>query len=451
MDRRALLRGALGGVAVQVALPTLEAMLNANGTALAQGQALPKRFGVWFWGNGMKPARWTPAVTGAGWQPSEQLAPLADVKDYVNVVTGMALKTGNPRGHHAGQVGIMSGAPLIPLPAGGGYASTFARPSLDQVAAAALGKDTRFKSLEVGVLTNNTYGEGDGLLVVSHNGPNSPNPPEPNPAKLFTRLFGSGTTAPSGTPVVDHSLALRKSVLDAVMADISSLSPKLGTADVSRLDQHLENIRGIERRLTAAPPATASKSCANPTAPTGYAGLKSIEGFTAVNKVMSDLVALAWACDLTRVVTLQYSSGGNHDVYAPMGSTVDNHTLNHDEPGDQPISNKITIFTMQQLAYFLQALKNTPDGTGNLLDGCSIFCTSEVSDGRAHSVNDYPILIAGRARGALKYPGIHYRSMTGENTSMPTLSALRAAGVPLTSFGTAGGATDTGLGAIEGA
>src|SRR5262249_47425158 len=152
---------------VQLALPALEAMGQA---------ALPRRFGVWYWGNGCKPPHWVPAQTGAAWQLSDELAPLAKVKPYINLVTGTAIKTGNPQGHHAGQVGVMSGAPLISQPPKGApFASTFARASMDQVAAAAIGKTTRFKSLEVGVLRHNSGGEGTGLLYVSHNGPDSPN------------------------------------------------------------------------------------------------------------------------------------------------------------------------------------------------------------------------------------------------------------------------------------
>ena len=114
VPRRTVLRGLVGGVAVGIGLPPLEAMFNAHGTAYAQQSggtaAIPKRLGVFFWGNGVKLDRWTPANTGTAWTPSLELAPLMPVKDYVNVVSGMSIKTGNERGHHAGTVGILSGA-----------------------------------------------------------------------------------------------------------------------------------------------------------------------------------------------------------------------------------------------------------------------------------------------------------------------------------------------------
>src|SRR5688572_16217634 len=112
--RRAVLRGMAGATAVAVGLPVLEAMLNGNGTALAQGEALPKRLGIFFWGNGVRLAQWTPSEQGALWTPTSELEPLAPHKDYINVVSGMDIKTGNERGHHAGCVGILSGAPMVP-------------------------------------------------------------------------------------------------------------------------------------------------------------------------------------------------------------------------------------------------------------------------------------------------------------------------------------------------
>src|SRR5579872_7030179 len=136
INRRTVLRGALGGLGISVALPPLEAMFNNHGDAYADGTAIPKRMGIFFWGNGVKPDHWVPATTGAGWAPSLSLMPLmtAGVMDYVNVVSGTTITSGDVRGHHSGTVGILSGAPLISQPAGGApYRSTFSMPSIDQV------------------------------------------------------------------------------------------------------------------------------------------------------------------------------------------------------------------------------------------------------------------------------------------------------------------------------
>src|SRR5207237_1053112 len=104
-------------------------------------------------------------------------------------------------------------------------------------------------------------------------------------------------------------------------------------------------------------------------------------------------------------------------------------------------------FTMQQFAYFLKKLRDTPEQGGNLLDSCSILCTTEHSEGNTHAVDDFPILVAGHAGGALK-GGIHYRSPSKENTSMALLTVLRAAGVPLTQFGYGLGQVNTTVSAI---
>ena len=111
--RREVLRGIAYGGAVSVGLPLLESMLDSHGRALADGTPLPKRFGVFFWGNGVRLGHFTPATTGAGYQLTESLQPFANVKDYLSVVSGFDIKTGNERGHHAGCVGILSGAPMV--------------------------------------------------------------------------------------------------------------------------------------------------------------------------------------------------------------------------------------------------------------------------------------------------------------------------------------------------
>src|SRR5687767_7239089 len=241
LERRTVLRGLLGGAAVSVALPTLESMLNGNGTALAAGGKLPRRMGVFFWGNGIRHKFWVPAQRGARWNLSDELEPLAPVKKYINVVTGMRVKTGNEQGHHAGTVGILSGCPMVSQPhPSSAYASTFSGPSIDQVAAEVIGKGTPFKSLEVGVSRQVTENEGTTLLYLSHRGPDAPNPPEYDPARVFDRLFGAGLA---------RERELGRSVLDAVAEDARTLTRKVGGKDRRRIDQHLENIREIEKRV----------------------------------------------------------------------------------------------------------------------------------------------------------------------------------------------------------
>ncbi|MEO1338261.1 MAG: DUF1552 domain-containing protein, partial [Myxococcota bacterium] len=256
MKRRTVLRGMMGGAAVSIGLPLLDCFWNETGTALAGGAGLPKRFGIWFWGNGMLPERWVPVDQGPNWTLSEQLMPLAPVRQDVTVVTGLDIKTGNSIPHGSGPAGLLSGAPLI-VRSGDDY--TFQQPSLDQLIAAETGQQTRFRSIELGVRPDR------GL---SYNGADSRNPPEFSPGRLFDRIFGPGFREPGSDPVVDPRLRLRRSVLDAVMGDIGRLSPRLGAADQQRLEQHLEGIRSLERRiarLEEAPPDLAA--CSAPDRP----------------------------------------------------------------------------------------------------------------------------------------------------------------------------------------
>jgi hypothetical protein len=446
LSRRTLLRGTLGGIAISIGLPPLEAMLDAHGTAHADGSALPKRLGVFFWGNGVKLDRWVPKTVGAGFEPSPELEPLRGLRDHVSVVSGMDLKTGNERGHHAGCVGILSGAAMVSQPHPSSmYASTFSQPSIDQVAAAVLGKSTRFGSLELGISRRVVNVEGTTLNFLSHKGPDSPNPPEYDPLKLFDRLFGADSMSGVGAPTL-VSQRLRKSVLDAVAADVQALQSRVGTRDKTRLAQHLDNIREIEKRLEPGV-SVAETTCAVPARPTQIAETKGREPIAERMRAMSDLLAMALACDHTRVFSVMFSGSVGGTVFAQVGADQGHHALTHDEPGDQPLVHKTTVFTMEQFAVLLNALRAIPEGNGTLLDNCAILASSDCADGREHSIKDYPILVAGRGGGALR-GGVHYRS-NGENTSEVLLSVLRAAGLPLSEFGQGGGAVTRGCSAIE--
>lgn len=436
LDRRTMLRGMLGGATITVGLPALEVFLNAHGTAYADGVGLPRRFGTWFWGNGILPERWVPDGEGADYTLSPQLAPLENLKSDITVVTGMDVKTGNAIPHWSGPAGMLSGAPLI-VKSGDDY--TFSAPSIDQVIAAEVGAETRFKSLECGARPES------GL---SYNGRDSKNPPESSPRALFDRIFTQGFRAPGDEPVVDPTLRLRRSVLDAVMTDISRVQPRLSAQDRMRLDQHLQGVRDLERRiqrLEEDPPNL--ESCALPQTPAeDYPDVDGRPPLPEINAVMADLVALALACDQTRVFNYFYTYPVNNVLFP--GMPAGHHRLTHDEPGDQPQVDAIVTLIIEQLAVFLERLRAVPEGDGTLLDNCGVLCTSDTGFARTHSLSDYPIVLAGSACGALR-TGIHYRSPSGENTSKVLLTLVRAMGLRAASFGQDEGEVDEGLGAIE--
>jgi hypothetical protein len=456
MKRRTFLRGTIqGGVAIGIGLPLLEAMLSEHGTALAQdGSALTKRFGVFFFGNGrgVERDRWRPSGTGASWTPSVELAPLTELKDYISVVTGIpASQSASPQGHHHGSVSILSGYNLIEQDANNApYRSTFKKPSIDQLVATAIGSTTRFRSLELATSGRVISGEGTTIEHISHNGPDSANPPEVDPRAVFDRLFAMPIDPPTngGSPVAAALQALRGSVLDTVLGDLSSMQGRVGAADKIRLEQHAESIRAIERRLQM-DPGVAAPMCSDPTAPADIPEDRSREPLAERLDAMGDLLALGLSCDLTRVFSLQWSASALGPVFWQVGSSRIHHDISHDGAGSQEEMEKITIFTMEQLAILLKKLRDTPDGTGNLLDSLALLATSDCSDGAAHTVDDYPIVIAGRAGGALVHPGVHYQGSRDEHTNSVLLTLLRSVGVDIPEIGEDISYQTMGLSALE--
>lgn len=431
LSRRTVLRGMLHGAAISVALPPLEAMLGSTGKAFADGSGFPKRFGLFMWGNGVVPDNWVPATTGTDYALSQILAPLASVQGDIAVLTGLGVQTANVEPHMSGAAGILSGAPLIQT-----TDLTFMLPSIDQVIANAIGGTTRFKSLEFGV------DPGSGL---SYNGPDDQNPPESNPQNFFNTLFVEGFTPPGTNPIPDPMLGIRKSILDVVIDDAQSLSRKLGPMDRARLDQHLTGIRQLEMQIanTAAPSLA---SCMVPGMPMVYPPVDGRPQISAINRSFIDIAVLALACDQTRVLS-NFITYPVDNILFP-GAPEGHHQLTHDELGEQPMVTAIMVQIITELAYYINALKSIPEGDETLLDHMVLFATTDCSFGRTHSLNEYPIVLAGTASGALQ-TGFHYRSETGENTSEVLLSLVNAMDIPAASFGSGAGLATNGLAAIE--
>lgn len=434
VSRRMFLRGLVGGAAISVGLPLLDLFLDEHGEALATGEAFPRRFALFFWGNGVIPAKWIPAAAGYAWPLSEQLAPLAAVKDLVSVVSGTAVKVPNVDPHFSGASGIMTGAPLL-LDAAH---KTLPAMSVDQIIAAAIGDQTAFRSLEFGAAP------GPGL---SYNGPDNQNPPETSPKALFDRVFGGGIDVAAGGGGDAREYELRKSVLDAVAQQARSFSKQLGKHDRERLEQHFDGIRDLERRVALLEGLPDLAACATPPAPaSSYPYVNGRPQLSAINRAMVDVVAMALACDQTRVVSNFFSYPGADTMF--VGASAGHHMLTHDEPGDQPEVNQITKDIMAEYAYMVAKFASIPEGTGTLLDNCALLGATDVSFGRYHTLDEFPILIAGSAGGRLKQ-GYHYRSPSAENASKVMLSIMHALDIPAESFGADEGLANTGLRGIE--
>lgn len=438
LDRRSFLRGVLGGAAVTVALPVLDLFLDENGEAMADGSALPKRFGIYYWANGMIPDRWTPEGSGSGdaWKLSPELMPLAGVKDDITVITGMSVKAPNLEPHWSGIAAILSGYPLLHRSQ---QDYTFSAPSIDQLIADEVGQNTRFPSLELGAQPR---------LGLSHRGPDLINPAEDSPQRLFERIFGVGFRAPGDMSEPDPSIGWRRSVLDVVKEDNAQFQKKLGARDRIRLEQHFDGVRELELRLARLqedPPQLAA--CSVPEMPTSdFPDIDGRPQLQAKNRAMCDVLALALACDQTRVFSNFITWPLNNLLLAQTNGG--HHQLTHDEPGDQPQVDAVVTELMGELAYMIQAFKKIPEGEGTLLDNCALFATSDVSLGKTHSLDEFPIILAGSAGGKLQ-TGMHYRSAARENANKVLLTLLRAMGLQFASFGEEETYTEDGLTAVE--
>jgi len=462
ISRRKLLRGASAGVAAAVGLPILEAMLNSNGDALASGGALPKRFGEFFWGNGVNIANWYPKATGSKWELTPLLMPLAKVKDYVSVVSGMVVYIDYVVSGHMGSMqSITSGVLGTPQ---GGLNIAYAGPTIDVVIADKIGTTTRFKSLHLGVASTDTSDADFGAngKSISHNGPNSPNLPEYDPIALYDRVFGAGFS-PDATPSTNVSqvtLATRTSVLDLVAADTRALQKSLGTSDRRRLEQHLQGVLDLEKQLSqSGTPLPTTGSCKAPARPaSSYAAIDAEQiQWEPLNAAQTDLLVFALACDQTRVFTYRFSPCNDYTVYPgfptfQIDPTTTNtgtsmHGFTHTEGGEQPNVQKCVTFSISKFASLLERLLAVPEGDGNLLDNCAILGFTECTEGRSHNAQNQPgipMLVAGRGGGSLVHPGIHYMSpLTGDaagesrgrNVSVVPLTLMRALGMDVTSWG----------------
>ncbi|AUX45163.1 hypothetical protein SOCE26_066440 [Sorangium cellulosum] len=439
------------GAAVTIPLPLLEIMLNESGTAYAQPNTpVSPLYVTWFFGNGTLPGRWKPARTGSGsaWELSPQLQPLAALKSHLTVITGLENKLVVPGFEHpTGSAGATTGAPLD------GNAVRAA--SIDQVVADAISAGTPYRSLEVGLTPATPGGPQDSLHTVSHKGPHSRNNPEFDPRAVFNRLFMGGAQPDPGDDGADQAEKLakvRRSVLDSILQDGASLKQRLGTADRQRVEQHLESIRAIERRLEATPSGGSPAACSSPAAPSAGKDVQS-EAPPAVNTAMVELSALALACERTRVLSFMFSLPAAHVYYRHLASDMNDDfhdTICHGDPGDQsgqPRVDKGVIYTMRCLNEFLTKLKSTPHGSSNLLDHALVFVTSDTAWGKVHTKAEWPVLFAGKAGGRLR--GDEHHNFPGENLSKALLTVAQIMGSTAREIGVDAGRVTSPLAGIQ--
>lgn len=435
LPRRKFLRGVLGGAAtVGIGLPLLDIMLNDNGTALADGSELPKRFGVFYWGGGIVHSAWVPSSTGTGWTLPRTLEPFGDLREYTSLITGTNHSNSSPGHIPARGLALSSSHDMDRSIEGVGTyrGQRHPEPSIDALVAEAWSGATAYDLLTVGICrkgpykSNSSWGRG-GSAYNRH---------EASPQALFDRIFSGpieGPSEPSDTGLLEATNAFERSMLDAVMDDVPQLNGRLGARDRARLEQHLEGLRALERRIMEIG-IPGSDSCLAPDRPvtTDFGDGSANEQKEAKAQLFSQVLAHAMACDLTRVFSFEWSATQSEAVYWEVGISQEHHQYNHDNKQGEGMI-QITQFIMQNFAYLAQTLKDMPEGDGNLLDNTLVLGTSEHANAGNHNYSDHPYLFVG---GAGMAGGVHHRR-EGSNNDAPRclLTAAHSVGVMLPSIG----------------
>lgn len=427
----------LTGAGATIALPFLESMIPAA-TPLRQTAAAKTRtrFGAIYFPHGATMDKWTPSGEGTNFEFSEILEPLKPYRDRVTIVSDLshpqAYGGGSATSNHTrSAAAYLSGAQARSGP------QAYLGITADQAAAQKIGQDTAMPSLELGI-EDPSLSCGDGLScayrdTISWQSPTSPLPMQNNPQVVFERLFGDGSTDSLRRARREQSLSL----LDSVMGDVNALNKKVSPADRARVDQYLNDLREIERRIEKAGQQVSSDLNVPP-APTGIP-----KDFEEHIKLMFDLWVLAWQADLTRVTTLLMAKELSTAVYAKSGIRDAFHTLSHHSNLRENM-DKFAVLNRYHVAtftYLLNKLKTAQDGDGNLLDRSIILYGSAMSDGNQHNHAPLPIVLAGAASGKLK-GGRHLRNPKDTTMSNLLLAMLGKLGVERESFGDSTGRID---------
>jgi hypothetical protein len=427
----------LRGLGVTMALPLLDAMLPARALAAAAARNTnPLRMAFVFLPNGMWMQNFTPATTGAGFALTPTLTPLKNVAGEFSILSGLTLDAARAHGDGAGDHARSAAAFLTGVhPKKTGGADIHLGISVDQVAAQKIGSQTRLPSLELGCDKGRVAGECDSgyscayTSNLSWRGDASPMPKEIDPAAVFERLFKAADSAASAEAAAKRT-AMRKSILDFVADDAKSLQAKLGKDDQRKLDEFSTSIREIEQRIESA----RGKSLGDIPDSERPGGIPA--DFTEHQKLMYDMMVLAFRMDLTRISTFMVAHEGSDRHYRDLGISEGHHTVSHHGAATDKIESvkKIDLYHMEQFAYFLEKLKATPEGSGSLLDNCMVLLGCGIGDGDRHNHNDLPVLLAGRAGGALK-PGRHVQYAKNTPLCNLYLSMLGVMGVKTDRFG----------------
>lgn len=432
LPRRTLLRG----IGATLALPLLDAMVPAM-TAQAATPARPRpRLGFVYMPMGSDITQWTPRSENDLSKLSPSLSSLAPLRNYVTAISNMELKNAYPGTHATSNAAFLSAAKAKWTESSDYYLGT----TVDQIAAKHIGQETRLPSLELSMDLVSMVGQCDnGFACVYQNNlswssPTSPLPSEAHPRVVFERLFGEGGS------VQDRRAALREraSLLDWVREDISRLGTQLGPNDRTKVNDYLDTVREVERRIQKAEAETADNVLPDLDRPVGVPA-----AYADHAKLMFDLQVLALQADVTRVTTFQLARETSNRTYPEIGVSDPHHPLTHHGGDVEKIAKvaKINAFHVSLFTYFLEKLKATPEGDGTLLDHVLLLYGSGMGNPNVHDHVNLPILVAGGAAGKMK-GGRHIRYAEPTPLANLHLTLLNKVGVRLDSFADSQGRVD---------
>ena len=432
LSRRSLLRGA----GVGLALPLLDAMV----PAFAATSPRPPRLAFIYAGNGIVHEHWKPKAVGRNFALSTNLAPLAQLREELNVLTGLAHAQAETFGDGTGDHPRSSAAWLT-----GVHAYDRTRPGVevklattaDQLAARVIGKETAVASLELAVDAplQGSCDSGDCFYVntVSWRNETTPNLAETHPRIVFERLFGDGGSSAERLARARS----RGSILDSVSSEAARLAASLGGGDAAKLDEYLDSVREIERRIQSAE-SRGESDVVLPERPTDIP-----DSYEEHARLMFDLQALAFKTDTTRITSMIMSRELSGLSYANVGVPEGHHAISHHRGDPELVAKKARIDTyhVQLLAEFAAKLHATPDGDGSLLDHSLVLYGSGMGDGNLHRHSDLPCLMLGKLGGTLK-TGQHVAYPDGTPMTNLLLTLLDKVGARIDQLGDSTGLLD---------
>ncbi len=427
LPRRTFLKAA----GVTMALPLLESMVPAQTLMRKTAGTGVTRAGFVYVPHGAIMDQWTPVSEGTGWEFTRVLKPLEPYRDHLNVVSGLGHRAADSTAVHSlSPTTWLSG--VRPKPTQG--VDALAGITADQVLAREIGQDSLLPSMELAIEdASGLIGACDRdygciyMNTLSWRTPTTPMPMEINPRKVFERMFGQG-----GTP--QQRVARRiedQSILDAIQGEAKSLQLQLGAQDKNTLNEYLENVREIERRIERASSQSSDASLVLPDAPAGipYAYEDHVG-------LMFDLLAIAYQANITRVSTFMMAREVSNRTYPQVGVPDGHHATSHHQNRADKIEKLVKIqgFHLTLFSKFLEKLKTTPDGDGSLLDHSVILYGSNMSNSNAHNHFPLPNLLIGGGQGRLQ-GGRHLKYE--DHTPMTNLlvSMMDKVGVEVESLG----------------